>query len=112
MRLLGALPADVMGIVVDMTGISEEAIRGERRGSDRICAARHLLIWAAHTHGGSLVELASYLNRHQTSIQSSLRRVEGDPSLKALAMEVAEAVREKYGCPSSFQQSIRSGVEA
>lgn len=96
MRLLGPLPGDVLETVCEMTGFTREQMR-QHNGSIRLKQAKHLACWVSRQFGASWQEIANDYRRDHTTVMNSAAAVEADPSLKALAMEVAEVVRERFG---------------
>lgn len=113
MRLLGPLPADVIEVVSEMTGIHVEAIVGSSQRKQVMQARQLAYLCCRSSTSASWAEIAiAFGKSHHQSIISVVHHAETDPSVVALAMEVAEIVREKFGFSPSNQQGRRAEVEA
>ena len=96
MRLLGPLVPDVIEVVSEMTGYTVEQLTAAR-GNPRLCQARKVAYWVARQFGASSTEIARSLDRTSWTVDAGLSSIEANPSLKALAMEVADEVSSRFG---------------
>lgn len=88
----------VLKAVDDLCFVSPSAILSEHRSWD-LAQARHVAAFVLHRHlGVSLTSVGRMLGgRHHTTILNSVRRVEMDLALMALAHNVARAVDIEMG---------------
>ena len=109
MRVLGPTPADVLGVVAEVTGVPVDDICGPRTGG-MVARARLVAYWTVRkATTASSKEIGRAMNRDHSSVMSGVERVEADDELRRAAKVALFVALERF--PIATEAPARPQVE-
>lgn len=80
----------VFWVMAALENITREQICSLRRGNERVCAARHVVVAVLYDRGMGLQDIAKVVPRHHATLLNSIHKVMHLPELRAFYQEVVQ----------------------